>query len=391
VNRRGPGAFQVSLALGVVACSAPSGESPQSGTSDTPGPDGTVSNPVATAPHGSTDPEPHGLEPVTVPTEVLVSDDDFIIAEVGPGGTLTPECQARIAGGEETRALMQLFAVSHQDFIRRTLYSWTVPEQIEELRADPTLLTRSMSSNGQRGRSADLILAAAEQDEFAKLLSELRFEKRRFAWTNPWATAMGFTGEGYGDRLLAITLKEDAIVGRLLADRARLTWAFFDLAGQQLDPQTVRDHSERLAAVYFVDESDPAFCGGSFHTLGSVMREFFLCNEQMIEGWSAFTPEIQAEVERGIAALDTLSSALAGRACSDVDVFGFGIECWRERVMVEWRAAPDVESTLLGMYEQSLAFPNDLYLPRRDNLERLLERLRLVPFDEDPLIHSASE
>lgn len=388
MNRRTTVALPVSLAFGVVACSAPPTESVSSESSDPQGPQGPESG--GTSP-GAPLASPPALVPTTAPSDSVELEDDVIMAgDLLPSGS-TPECEARIAGTEETRALLQPFPISHHDFIRRTVYSWTVPEQIDELRDDPTLLTRSMSSNGERGRAADLILAAGEADPFARLLSELRFEKRRFAWTNPWATVMGFTGEDYGDRLLAITLKQQAIVGRLVASGSGLTWAFFDLEGFELDEQTVLEQSDRLAAVYFVDETDPSFCGGSFNVLGSVLREVFLCNEAMIESWSAFTPEIQAEVERGIAALETLSSALAGRACSDADLLPFGIECWREQVVQQWNEETDGSSTLLRMYEQSLAFPNDLYLPRRDNLERLIERLRLVPFDETPIVHVASE
>jgi hypothetical protein len=122
------------------------------------------------------------------------------------------------------------------------------------------------------------------------------------------------------------------------------------------------------------------------------MREFFVLNESMIESWSAFTPELQAEVARGIEALTTLESALMGRACFEPDVSAaVSPICWRERVLEVWDDPTLAASSLLGLYELALAFPNDLYLPTRDNLRRLIETLELVPFDEEPLIHIAAD
>jgi hypothetical protein len=294
-------------------------------------------------------------------------------------------CAATVAGTEQSQALLQPFVMLHQDVARRTLFSWTVPEQIEELKADPTLLTRSMSTNGERGRSADLILEAAATDPMAALLAEPRFEKRRFAWSNPWATLLGFTGEDYGDRLLAITLKQEAYIGRLIASGSGLSWAFFDTSGAPVSNEQVLAAPERIAAVYFADLRDPAACGGSIFRSGSVFREYFLCNESMIESWSAYTTELEAEVARGVEALQALHSALDNRSCDSV---GQTPACWRERVVQSWELPVDAGSAnLVGLYEQSLAFPSDLYLTTASNIAGLLTRLGEVPFDEEPLVH----
>jgi hypothetical protein len=277
---------------------------------------------------------------------------------------------------------MQPFAVFHEQVARRTLYSWTTAEQIEELRTDPTLLTRSMTSEGERGRASDVILEHAETDPLAALLARPEYEKKRFAWSNPWATLLGWAGETYGDRLLGITLREEAWLGRLLLDSSNvLHWAFFDTLGNPIDSALVLASPERLAAVYFVDARDPAFCGGTINHTGSVFREYFVCNEAMVERWEAFTPALTAELEGGIAALEALRTSLEHANC---DVLTEPPACWRERVVAAWdtNLATAAQSTLVGLYEASLALPNDLYMPSLRNIEYLLEALRRVPTDE---------
>ncbi|HEX7672156.1 MAG TPA: hypothetical protein VF395_21320, partial [Polyangiaceae bacterium] len=88
-----------------------------------------------------------------------------------------------------------------------TVYTWTTQAQIDELRQDPTLLTRSASVVGERGRATDYLLSRAATDDIAAILSRPKFEKKRFGWTNAWATALGWQGETYGDQLLEIRLR----------------------------------------------------------------------------------------------------------------------------------------------------------------------------------------
>jgi hypothetical protein len=53
-----------------------------------------------------------------------------------------------------------------------------------------------------------------------------------------------------------------------------------------------------------------------------------------------------------------------------------------------WELPVDAGSAnLVGLYEQSLAFPSDLYLTTASNIAGLLTRLGEVPFDEEPLVH----
>jgi hypothetical protein len=50
---------------------------------------------------------------------------------------------------------------------------------------------------------------------------------------------------------------------------------------------------------------------------------------------------------------------------------------------------PDQELTsTLELYFGALAFPNSLYAPTAATMDTLLERLSLVPMNEEPLVHT---
>ncbi len=334
------------------------------------------SNPIITpGPAGSANPSDPGTPPMEVVTGIIIT--------TPPQGVSSCDVDA-VPADPEAEQLLAPFAVSHDDIVRRTIYSWTVPEQISELRADPTLLTKSMTSDGERGRAADLILESAETDEIAAMLAAPQFEKRRFGWSNPWATLLGWSGEDYGDRLLAITLRPDAWVGRMLATRdSQLTWAFFDMDGNPVENSQVLADPQRLAMVYFVDERDSPECRGSLFRAGSIFREYFVLNESMIESYQAGTTELKAEIDRGITALEALLKKLNTGDCNSLNE---GAPCWRERVAAEWWTARELDN-VQTLYEHALAFPNTLYEPTISNIETLLERLRAVPFDGDPLVY----
>jgi hypothetical protein len=144
--------------------------------------------------------------------------------------------------------------------------------------------------------------------------------------------------------------------------------------------ETVKANPERIAAVFFIDDSHAGLCGGTFHG-SEPFREYVVCNEAMIESWSAYTPEIRAELVAGIGALQVLRDALARGACrlGETD-----IECWRERALSSWAAEP---TELLEGYEASLAFPNPVYMPTLDNLDALIAAVQAALFAPAPLVH----
>jgi len=278
---------------------------------------------------------------------------------------------------------MAAFEVRHEDFARRTLYSWTTAEQVQELKDDPRLLTRVATAEGEPGRAAEVILSRARSDELAALLAEPRFERKRFGWSNPWATVRGFGGESYGNHLLRITLREQAWIGRLIVARdGSIEWAFADVRGNPVAAAEVLGSPERLAAVYFVDLRG-AGCG-SLGNIGSAFREYFVCNEAMLESFALYTAEIRAEVERSISTLAGLRDALIEGRCSTVEY------CWPDVALTEWGADGAGKPALGARYLAALAFPSADYAPTPDNVAELLSLLRQVPFDA-PLLHTYPE
>jgi hypothetical protein len=261
---------------------------------------------------------------------------------------------------------------------RRVLYSWTTREQVAELRADATLLTRAASANGERGRASDSLADRASTDELAALLSGPQFEKKRFGWTNAWATLLGWAGESYGDQLLEIRLRPDALIAVFDSRSNEIT--VFDVNNQPVDRSVALAAPERIAAIYFVDASDFLGCNGTFGP-GSVYREYVLCNEGMIEQWSLGTAELREHLVTARDGLGSLRDSLAAAGCRVAEA---NIACWREAVVGIWGDQP---INPLQAYEASLAFPNDLYMPSANNLERIMQRIDTVLFEPDPLVH----
>jgi hypothetical protein len=289
-----------------------------------------------------------------------------------------PVCPSGDSDGGEPNPMLP-YAVSHADVGRSVLYSWTTVEQIEELRTDPTLLTRSASAAGERGRASDYIAElAATGDAMATVLAGADYERKRFAWTNPWATVLGWAGENYGDQLLEIRLRPQSLIGRL--DRRSATWAFYDVDNAPVDSTIALASPGRIAAVYFVDDREVNDCGGTFGN-GPAYREYFVCNEAMIAGWSARTDAIRTALVGAVEALGVLERALAAMECRIPDG---DLACWREHVVAVWGREP---RGLVESYEAGLTFPNDLYMPSANNIARLVAAIELAEFEPDPLIH----
>jgi hypothetical protein len=260
----------------------------------------------------------------------------------------------------------------------RTIYTWTPQAQIDELRQDPTLLTRSASVVGERGRATDYLLSRAATDDIAAILSRPEFEKKRFGWTNAWATALGWEGETYGDQLLEIRLRADAWIGRLSTRTGE--WAFFDTSNRAVGLDAVRQSPERIAAFYFAEDAAKG-CGGTLFGQPPY-REYVVCNEAMVESWSASTPELLAHLTTGIGALSALRDALARAGCT---VSSESVSCFQAEVIAAWDSP---QRNLVGAFEGSLAFPNELYVPTVPSVENLIRGLQTLLFVPSPLHHS---
>ncbi len=234
------------------------------------------------------------------------------------------------------------------------LYTWTQPEQIAAIGKDQRLLIRSHSAEGVLSLF-DTVLAA-DPSPLARLFQRRELSLRRFAWSNPWATLAGWKGESYGDRLVRVELKREALV--LFYDPTRLEhWRVTDLAGLPVSPAMALAHPERIAAVYHV------YPGKTSGANAAPFREFVLVNESMIARWEYATPSVHRDLADARALLDRVAAYVKHHpAALPPDPVAF------------WRHAPDHPS-VAELYAANLAFPNDLYQLAPDRVASIAQHV----------------
>jgi hypothetical protein len=260
---------------------------------------------------------------------------------------------------------------------KRVLYSWTTPEQVEELRRDRVLLTRTETAGLGRGyafTSIDELAARGTgpaNELLARLSSEL-FTKVRYAWPNAWATRMGWPGEDYGDQLLRIVLKPEAWIV-VVSDRVGV--AVIDMNNEVVPFEQALAESHRIGAVYFykVDiQGQDTFssCSGGY-------REFIVGNEAMVEEWSLGTEAIKNQLEEDATLVEGLLESVRASP-PPVSPAGFNAS-----VVCQWDHAAYSE---LDAYDRCLSLPSENYAPLPAQLAALSEALRAASFEPDPLV-----
>jgi hypothetical protein len=249
------------------------------------------------------------------------------------------------------------------------VFTWTTAEQLEALKTGERFLSREESPT--RGPSVyDLVLQrlAVAGDPQAALLREPRFRRARFAWSAAWPTLRGWEGETYGDRLLRVVLRPQALVLRLHARRGFVGAS--DLQGNSVPLDVAVAHPERLAAVLFVQDFGPGYGSmlGSAAELGQY-REVVLIQEQMLESWESGTAAIDRELDRSVALVAAFRGYLAGgcvRALPTVSV------------PAAWEQLSDDGDPLRAWY-RALAIAGSRYDPSVNSIDALLAALRRVP------------
>lgn len=289
-----------------------------------------------------------------------------------PGGPVAPApavASPTVAGAEPSPSLqarLEAHAVGHDDFVRLELYTWTTPAQIEALRAGGPLLVADASAGG--GPSPYHRLLAAMDEErgpghgLASLLRHTPALSRcRYAWPSPFATLLGRGPQRYGDALVRIRLRPEAVIARL-DPTAASPWALRDAEGPvalaELEPDLAR-----LGAVFHLrvePETQPEF------------REYVVCNPAMIEAWEVGTPAIRERIaaERRLV-LDLRAGPFA--ALPDAHT--------------RWHAWPqwlddDAPLAWPSRWHRALAFDNVRYRPTPQGLDALAEAL--VAYDPTP-------
>ncbi len=223
--------------------------------------------------------------------------------------------------------------VSDRQFATATLWSWTSEEQGRDLLAASPVLSREVSPT--YGPSAfDWMLqdAVKRGDPLARLLFRTGFAKKRFAWPNAYATALGGGGERYGSVLLRLDLAPDALVLHY-GDRKVAT-----AGGKPSSLEELLANPERLAAVYWEGEG---------------YREYVVVNESQLRAVAVGTAEVTKAFMEERALVEGLASAL--------------------------RALPaEAGAPLLSLFAQTLAFQTTI---DREGVEALGAELARIGLD----------
>ncbi|MCS6899660.1 MAG: hypothetical protein RMJ98_08100, partial [Myxococcales bacterium] len=196
---------------------------------------------------------------------------------------------------EEFLEAFRSLQVTHDVPARRVLYSWTTQEQAAALRRNRRLLVKGSQDTPLSIYDASL-WQLYNQERLARLLFNPPFLLHRYAWASAWATRFSPDAGSYGDELLRISLKEDALVVAFFPHAPKGSrWAIFDLRGQRRTEAEALQNAGRIAAVYHVHLSrgeEPTF------------REFIVCNEAMVESWALATHDIREQLRKEQRALD---------------------------------------------------------------------------------------
>ena len=303
-----------------------------------------------------------------------------------PAGATEPPAvigaPAAVDPSARAAALLAPDALYHDAFVRRTVYTWTTAPQVDELARTGVLLSRAESPTHGASYLDQVVHALARRgDPVATLLWTTPFARMRFAWHAPWATRAGWRGEVYGDRLIRVTLRPEAIWLAL----STVTGAFEARTadGATVALADVLAHPERIGAIYFVSDRSVLPAPG-LPAPRATHRELALCNEAMIESWAIGDDATRRELAREADALDALVVHLRS-----------GATPWKTPaapplVPHSWTrpAAPDPSPE--HAFTAALAFDNDYYAFDPDGLARLAGALRATPAPPAPITGGGS-
>ena len=307
-----------------------------------------------------------------------------------PPALATPPADVTPAPG--VRSLNEVLATQGVDPdapARKILYTWTTADQVALLRGGAALLTREKSPT--RGFAVfDRVLRSARYQDHpvSKLLMTTPLKKRRFAWPNAWATVRGWGDEAYGLHLLQVRLKDEAIIG-IFTPGAKNFWRFVDMKHREVSEATLLAQPGRLAAIYHMplDIEIERVWEGTYNRVvrHQGMREYVLCNESMIEGWSYASSEIQMQLENDLHMLYLMREWLEDSGPRNSMATPYS---WRQWL----RGAPPVDApeyardhlwpvsakgdVVSALYWSALAFANPKYTLSGDNLRETMALLK---------------
>ncbi len=204
---------------------------------------------------------------------------------------LVPTVQPPVDLVAKVEAALAAEAVDSKAIARSSLFTWTTLQQAKDIAGGTPVLSKESSTIF--GPSAfDWMLDAEVKkgDRLAKLLFRTGFAKKRFAWSNSYAAALGLGGERYGPVLMRVDLASDA----LFVDYPRRR--VLDLSGKTVTVEELIERPGRLAAVYWE---------------GDGFREYVLVNESKIASVHIADAEVMKRFMQDRALVSDLRSALA--------------------------------------------------------------------------------
>jgi hypothetical protein len=297
-------------------------------------------------------------------------------ASAGPG---RPESARRWDPDPELRWQLEKDAIYSCCVGRRILYTWTTSAQIAELRQTKLLLSRTESPT--KGKSRFDLLLEASQAPASRLLRQPGLSRRRFGWSNPWATLLGWgEAETYGAELVRVTLREGALIGIFDASLPE-PWRFADLDNNPVAMDQALSTPERIAAVYHVWRPSPG------DKQGLAYREYVLVNESMIQQWAYGTPDLALRMVQDTGAITKLRNLIKEGQLSPGEPSD--IEFNRMVTTSIWPQSME-RAPLPVVFGAGLAFPNRAYLLRAEALDKLVAALNAVAPQGGQLVHHPS-
>jgi hypothetical protein len=263
----------------------------------------------------------------------------------------------RWASGSVSDRLYAL-RVNDDNWARRDLVTWTTPQQVDALRSSRVLLVATAYTRGPPSPFVWLLSKLAGRKGAlgalaGALSTDARFSRRRYAWSAGYATVLGLAAKRYGDELVQVRLREDALVVAIAPEREPPI-SVRDLEQHEVHLERAIEQAARIGAVYHVRTGKD---------VPARFREYVLVNEAAIERWSVGTPSLHAEVEAEVALLRDLLAQIGSTPAARPSG---PLEAWQH---------VGTGDPLRALWEGTLAFQNDRYLLDAPRLSAAIEAL----------------
>ena len=193
---------------------------------------------------------------------------------------------------------------------------------------------------------------------------------------------MGWPNENYGDHLVKIVIKEDAVYGILQHGYL----AYYNYAGKELKGDSVKANMDKIAVVFHINERSEMITSrkrvkknrGTFYRMVEVgknkkrkleapFREFVILNEDMITSYSYGTDEIKSYLQQQTELLKRLRVYLEKNK-------------FRQKGWLYGRYREPIENKIPieDNYFDAICFENDYYLLQAETIGAIIGKMEQV-------------